>query len=119
MRVLVCGGRAYSDADRVYSVLDMLHCKNPITCIIEGGAKGADFLACRWSASRGVADHSRFSADWALYGKSAGPKRNQRMIDEGKPDMVVAFPGGSGTADMVKRAKTANIPIIEITGDKP
>jgi|SRR5882672_7142120 len=115
MKVLVCGGRNYDDLGRVYSVLDMLHRKKPITCIIEGGAKGADYLACRWSASRGLPEHRRFNADWGLHGKSAGPKRNQKMIDEGKPDMVVAFPGGTGTADMIRRAKAADIPVAEIS----
>jgi hypothetical protein len=50
-----------------------------------------------------------------MQGKAAGPIRNQRMIDEGKPDLVIAFPGGRGTADMVSRAKKAGIPVQEIT----
>lgn len=47
----------------------------------------------------------------ATNGKAAGPIRNQRMLDEGKPDLVVAFPGGRGTADMVRRAKAAGVPV--------
>jgi len=39
--------------------------------------------------------------EWDELGKKAGPLRNQRMLDEGKPDLVVAFPGGGGTKDMV------------------
>jgi hypothetical protein len=31
------------------------------------------------------------------------------MIDEGKPDLVIAFPGGRGAADMVSRAIKAGI----------
>ena len=58
---------------------------------------------------RGVAE-----ADWAKHGRKAGPIRNQRMIDEGRPDLVVAFPGGTGTADMVERARVAGIRVIEI-----
>lgn len=46
--------------------------------------------------------------------RSAGPKRNQRMLDKGKPDLVLAFPGGDGTADMVRKAKSAGVPIIEV-----
>lgn len=114
MRVLVCGGRSYSDIERVYEVLDGVHKLTPISCIIEGGAMGADYLACRWSASRGLSDHSRFNADWELHGKSAGPRRNTRMIEEGKPDLVVAFPGGRGTADMVTKAEAAGIPVKRV-----
>jgi hypothetical protein len=114
MRVLVCGGRAYDDIERLYGVLDRLHARTPITCIIEGGATGADYLAYRWSAMRHLDQHAKFKADWTLHGKSAGPKRNQKMIDEGKPDLVVAFPGGRGTADMIRRAKAAGITVHEI-----
>jgi len=54
-----------------------------------------------------------FDADWKL-GKKAGPLRNQRMIDEGRPDLVVAFPGGKGTADMVRRAEAAGVKVLKI-----
>ena len=35
------------------------------------------------------------------------------MIDEGKPDVVIFFPGGSGTADMIAKADKAGIEIID------
>lgn len=113
-RVLVCGGRDFNDRELVFAELDRLNERSAILCIIEGGARGADYLAAQWSAKRELSEHARFSADWALYGKAAGPIRNQRMLDEGKPDLVVAFPGGTGTADMVRRATAAGIEIIEV-----
>lgn len=73
---------------------------------------GADALAALWSAKIGLSSHARYNADWSLYGKAAGPIRNQRMIDKGKPDLVVAFPGGRGTADLVQRAEVAGVPVI-------
>lgn len=114
MRVLVCGGRNYSDVKSVYAELDRIHARTPITCIIEGGERGADYLAARWSAKARIDDHARFSAEWTTYGRAAGPIRNQKMLDEGKPDLVVAFPGGSGTADMVRRARAACVAVAEI-----
>lgn len=114
MRVLVCGGRNYSDVDRVYAELDRIHKTTPISCIIEGGANGADYLASRWSAKNDIKDHARFLADWAPFGRKAGPIRNQKMLEEGKPDLVVAFPGGSGTDDMVRRAWAAGVHVKEI-----
>jgi hypothetical protein len=53
----------------------------------------------------------RYPADWARHGNAAGLVRNQQMLDDGKPDLAVAFPGGKGTADMVRRARKAGIPI--------
>jgi len=42
---------------------------------------------------------------------SAGGDRNQQIIDDGKLDGVVAFPGGTGTADMIRRAKKAGLEV--------
>jgi len=52
-----------------------------------------------------------FDAEWHRHGKRAGPIRNQRMLEEGQPDLIVAFPGGHGTADMVRRARQAGIEV--------
>jgi hypothetical protein len=83
------------------------------TVIVHGGADGADALADQaallWGLQRDV-----YRADWSKHGKAAGPIRNQRMIDEGKPDRVIAFrmPGESrGTDDMIRRAQVAGIPV--------
>ena len=120
MRVLVCGGRDFNDLGAVWSQLDTLHNlprhlggTGPITRIIQGGAGGADRLASQWASSNAVRQ-LEYPADWGKHGKAAGPIRNQQMIDEGKPDLVVAFPGGRGTADMMARARAANIVVVEI-----
>jgi len=113
MRVLVCGGRDYKDARLVFETLQALHRKTPITTVIEGGAYGADSYAREWAdTSIDQVIVEEYKADWSL-GKKAGPIRNQRMLDEGKPDLVLAFPGGRGTADMVARAKKAGVKVIE------
>jgi hypothetical protein len=115
MRILVCGGRDYADRNRVYDVLDEIHHGTPVTAIIEGGAAGADRFACLWSAKRDIDGHQRFVADWALHGKAAGPLRNARMLAEGKPDLVIAFPGGRGTADLVRKAEAAGVPVRRVS----
>ena len=110
MKVIVCGGRAYSNRQRVFDVLDVLHAKTPITLIIHGGATGADNLAYEWAMKRHVAC-AAFQADWANYGRAAGPIRNALMLEE-RPAMVVAFPGGRGTLDMVQRAMDAHVLVL-------
>lgn len=111
MRVLVCGGREYADHAHVRDVLCEIDAKTPILCIIHGGAPGADSLGQWWADGAGCRVEV-YPAAWQTHGKAAGPLRNQRMVDEGKPDLVVAFPGGRGTADMVRRAEKAGIPVI-------
>ena len=60
-----------------------------------------------------------FPAEWQRYGRSAGYRRNQRMLDERKPDLVVAFPGGRGTENMVKisRQQGFDVNIIDHRGN--
>lgn len=81
--------------------------------IIAGGARGADNAAVDWA----IVSHAPFTeyhADWEKYGKNAGPVRNQYMLDEGKPDIVLAFPSKNsrGTWDMVRRAEKAGVPVL-------
>jgi len=112
VRVLVCGGRDFADQCAVDRCLDGLHDELGITRIIEGGARGADRFAYEWGAINCVrVEH--FVADWKTHGRAAGPIRNQQMLEEGEPDLVVAFPGGRGTADMIRRAKAAGLKVLE------
>ena len=112
-RVLVCGGRDYADRARVFAVLDELHAKSPIGTIIEGGAKGADVLALAWAGRRDV-EAVTVHAEWQRDGRKAGPLRNTKMLRAGRPDLVVAFPGGPGTADMVRQARKAGVEVLEV-----
>lgn len=109
-RVLVCGGRDYGDEERVAAVLDAEHKREPITFIIQGGAKGADALALGWAKKHDIKVLT-YHAAWRVHGVKAGGIRNQEMIDLGKPTDAIAFPGGSGTADMVRRLDRAKIPV--------
>lgn len=111
MVVLVCGGRNYWDQQAVFGVLSGLHHDQPISLLIHGGAKGADSLAGVWAYRNGVPCRE-FAADWEKYGKSAGPIRNRQMLDEGKPELVVAFPGGAGTRHMIEAAARRGLPIV-------
>lgn len=106
MRVLVTGGREYQNQALVWKTLDGLG----VTEILHGGARGADHLAGEWAKARGV-DATQYLPDWRSFGPAAGPMRNERMIQEGRPDLVVAFPGGDGTADCLRRAHAAGIAV--------
>ena len=108
-RVLVCGGRDYRDAPRVAFVLRSLR----PSLIAHGGARGADLLARDWATGDGV-PQCAYPADWEKYGRAAGPRRNADMLAHFKPDLVVAFPGGRGTADMVERALAAGVNVVKV-----
>jgi hypothetical protein len=120
MRILVCGGRDFSDYDYACKVLDALHAERPIRDVIHGNSRGADKAAEVWAYRRRADGVSCWPvpAQWSKYGKAAGPKRNQSMIGLG-PDLVVAFPGGRGTADMVRRAEVAGIKVMRVSVPSP
>lgn len=112
MRILVCGGRDYSDDKRVGEVLNRYRGRSGLT-IIQGEASGADSLAREWAKSNNVQTIG-FRANWGVYGKRAGYIRNVEMLNEGKPDLVIAFPGGKGTEMMMNLAKAAGVPVEQI-----
>ena len=110
-RVLICGGRKYQDYDAVFRALSALGKEN-IEVVIDGAALGADLLGHKAARALGIPT-LRFPAHWERDGRSAGVIRNQRMLDEGKPNIVLAFPAKEsvGTWDMVRRARKLGLQV--------
>lgn len=129
MRLIVTGGRDYCETAHIFFALDDLHERKTVSVLIEGEADGLDVRAKAWARQRGIdidpypapwddLHHPdavvRFRRDGTPYDVNAGPRRNQQMIDDGKPDYGMVFPGGRGTADMRRRLITAGIPFEEV-----
>ena len=122
MKLIITGGRDYSNYEKVCQALDEVERQfsGKIIAIVQGGAKGADALGKRWAMEKGY-PIEQFDAEWNKYGKTAGFIRNQEMLDESNPCLVVAFPGGSGTYDMIKRTnrcKHADLIVIRDEEDE-
>ncbi len=111
MKVLITGGRDFDDSDLLQQTLNRLHAATPFTCLIHGAAKGADHLAGAWANANGI-EEIACPADWKRHGRGAGPARNKLMLEEHQPDLVVAFPGGKGTAHMVGLAEKAGTKVV-------
>lgn len=113
IKMLVTGGRDFADADRVEKVMRGMMSRFPGFCVVQGGARGADSLARAWCLANGVPCIT-IDACWDYYGRQrAGGIRNQWMLTYNDISFVAAFPGGSGTADMVRRAKRMGIEVYE------
>lgn len=124
VRLLVFGGRDFTDRVWLYRVLDDVDEEVGVAVLIEGEAAGADRLARQWAESRRI-PVLPFRADWndltvegavvrrnkhgRLYNAAAGPLRNTKMLHEGRPDIAIGFPGGSGTRDMASQCLQAGI----------
>lgn len=112
---LICGGRDFADRALFEGAMRDLILHPEDCVIVHGAARGADTLADGWARARSIAVYA-CPADWEAHGKAAGWIRNQDMLEQFKPDVVIAFPGGRGTADMVKRARKAGVVVVEVKG---
>jgi hypothetical protein len=108
------GGRNFEERQALNETLNRLRQERGFSHVIVGGARGADTFGEEWARAAGV-PCTLYEADWKGPARKAGPIRNQRMLDEGKPDLVVAFPGGRGTAHMMRIAREAGIEVIEVS----
>ena len=93
MRVIVCGGRDCTQVQEVRDFLSAQHKIAPITRLIHGNAHGVDSIAADWADYFDIPT-SAYTADWARYGRGAGPRRNQWMLEDGRPELVIAILGG-------------------------
>lgn len=113
MRVIICGGRTYRNVPQFVRVLANFQRKfGAITEVLSGGATGADALAEMWALLKDVKLTIK-RANWIAHGVSAGPIRNREMLKE-RPDYVIAFPGGSGTANMIHEAQKAGVKVLTV-----
>jgi len=107
IRVVVFGGRHYENEANVLATLDKIHKEYTITQLIEGGASGADRHARLWAQINKI-HYVTVPADWKSYGKDAGGIRNGWLLDL-KPDLAIGFPGGKGTANMIRQVKVRRV----------
>lgn len=114
MKVLVCGGREFNDAEFIFAELDRLHTQFSLVTVIEGDARGVDRIAGDWARARGI-NLVEYPADWANEGRHAALIRNERMLKVGRPDLVIAFPGGQGTSHTCWHAEKLGISVIRVS----
>ena len=111
---LICGSRDFTDQEMFNSAMgDLVQLKGMPSKVIHGGYRGADTMADEWGKRHALEVHAE-KADWDTHGPAAGPIRNQTMLDEFSPTLVVAFPGSRGTADMITKARAAGVDVAEI-----
>lgn len=118
-RVLVCGGRDYKERSLVWAILDAAE----PSFIVTGGQgkqkpnKGADLLAETYAQTHKI-PFDVVHADWEAFGRAAGPRRNSEMLlRHPATQWLIAFPGGKGTADMIKKGWRSGVPSLEIRED--
>ncbi len=111
MILIVTGGREYIPTSAQLHLLKMLASEMGVTELVHGAARGVDMAVdAMFSKSLPHVKITSFPYK-AEHGRAGGPIRNSQMAAyaKDKPSACVAFPGGRGTDDMVKKAKAAGI----------
>jgi len=101
MKVIIAGSRKETNYAIVETAIEFSEYK--ITEVISGGCRGVDKFGERWAKEHKIPCRV-FNADWAKYGKSAGPKRNRAMAEEADALIAILYPRSRGTQNMIKTA---------------
>ncbi len=111
MNIVVTGGRAYKDVLKFDSILNQFRIN---TIFVGDCPTGADLFARTYARMKDI-HFITFNADWDKHGKAAGPIRNKQMLEAaGKDTLVIAFPGGRGTANTVNTAKELGMMVLQV-----
>ena len=125
MKVLVFGGRDFHNYALVKKVLDQVRPSH----IVHGAAGGADSLGGRYAREHNI-PCTPYPAFWkrmdprtgrTYTDRRAGINRNKRMLADSKPDLLIGFPGGTGTAHMRDHATSKGYRVVMIppSGETP
>lgn len=109
----VCGGRNFSDRLLLADVLEQEIKAGDV--IVHGGAVGADSEAGRWAEHNSI-QTIIVPALWGVFGRSAGMRRNA-VIAALPLRLLIAFPGGIGTAGMILLASKCGVEVHEVMRD--
>jgi len=116
MTILVCGDREWTDAEKMWTRLrqiDVSTYEEEIV-LVEGDCRGADRMAGRIGIELGM-KVVPVPAEWDKHGRSAGPIRNRKMLDEYKPRLVIGFHKSlwtsKGTLDCMREAAKRGIKV--------
>ncbi len=113
MKVIIAGGRDIFFYDALEKAIETCPFKDEITEVVYGGATGVDRMGKCWANEHSIPVKT-FNADWASYGKAAGPIRNGQMAEYADALILIWDGKSSGSGDMLRRAKAKNLKIHEV-----
>lgn len=84
-----------------------------VTVVRHGAARGVDTWVAEWVERKEFLRIEAWPAQWKKHGKIAGRIRNRAMLQGPPPvGLLIAFPGGSGTAHCLDVALEMEIPVV-------
>lgn len=107
-RLLVTGGPAFTDRDKVWKALDAAHARRQVGSVLEGSGAAAVALAGEWARQRGLMREA-CPRCWQVRDKATGQPQ-ESTIAERRVHAVVAFPGEDGSG-WPEKAERAGVPV--------
>lgn len=104
-QVIFTGGRTYMNPRKVFRILNYLGVG---LAIVGDCPTGLDKYV------RELCDYKEYKADWETEGLAAGPIRNRKMLEENRDCLVIAFPGGKGTKNCIKTARSLGMTVLQV-----
>lgn len=118
MRLLVAGGRHLNDVALIHHALNLVHARHPVSVLIHGGHAFLGVAAEDWARDRRL-HVLRYPANWREFGKRAEGIRNAFMLEDSRPDLLLALPGGEDTRALVLNAVSRGLRVLDRTGRSP
>lgn len=112
MKCIIAGSRHITDKYLVHKAIEACPWQGSITEVVCGGASGVDNIGWRWAAAQAITVH-HMRADWATYGKAAGPIRNHQMANYADALILIWDGKSKGSADMKRWAEYMQLRIYE------
>lgn len=108
MHVIIAGSRGITDLLTIYKAVEDSGFK--ITTVISGTARGVDKLGEHWARDNNK-PVQQYPANWEVFGKSAGYRRNEVMASHADALIAVWDGVSKGTAHMINIMKAQHKPV--------
>lgn len=115
MKCIIAGSRSIHQYIVLATAIDESGWHDDITEVVSGGARGVDTLGEEYAYKT----HKKlmiFPADWDIYSKSAGIRRNNLMANYADALLAVWDGKSKGTAHMIEAARRKGLKVYVYEG---
>ena len=112
VRIIVCGGRDFTDNRMLSSVLWAVHERRSIAEVIHTGQRGCAQMANRWAFEHGV-HRTELRADYKRYGEKRAPVIRNRKMLELRPSGIIVFSGSAEVHSLLAQALYGGVPVMQ------
>ena len=111
VKAMLACGKHFADADFIVASLARARIDHDIATIVHGGHQANGATIETWCREHDV-HIVRYPANRLKHGRRAEDIRNSFMLQDSRPDLVIALPGGASTRSLINRAIAQGVPVL-------